>query len=97
MLTNTTVKRKRYLGVNMLNLRDDLLKASEKHFEAHIEKHRINIEVLLENAVGVAEHGDIMDTIEKELAIIAEYDDKLSVIKKYFPLNSGKNKEVLNG
>ena len=46
MLTNTTVKRKRYLGVNMLNLRDDLLKASEKHFEAHIEKHRINIEVL---------------------------------------------------
>ena len=84
MLTNTTVKRKRYLGVNMLNLRDDLLKASEKHFEAHIEKHRINIEVLLENAVGVAEHGDIMDTIDKELAIIAEYDDQLEILKKYF-------------
>lgn len=92
-LTSIMVKRKRYLGVDMLNLRDDLLKASEKHFEAHIEKHRINIEVLLENAVGVAEHGDIMDTIEKELAIIAEYDDKLSELRKYF----NDNKKLING
>jgi len=25
-----------------------------------------------------------MDTIEKELAIIAEYDDKLEMLKKHF-------------
>ena len=43
----------------------------------------MNVEVLLENGVGVAEHPDVMETIEKELAIIAEYDDKLSVLKKY--------------
>ena len=56
----------------------------------------INVENLLEKGVGVAEHPDIMDTIEKELEIIAEYDDKLEIIKKYFPLkNSGK--EVING
>tara|TARA_R100000008_G_C3432627_1_gene90389 strand:- start:61 stop:312 length:252 start_codon:yes stop_codon:yes gene_type:complete len=81
-----------------LNFRNDLVKASEKHFESQIEKHRINIEVLLENNVGVAEHPDIMDTIEKELAIIAEYDDKLSVLKKYFMSGraAGK-KEVLSG
>ena len=78
-------------------MRKDILEASRLHFIAHIEKHRVNIENLLENGVGVAEHPDIMHTVEKELEIIAEYDDKLSVIKKYFPLNSGKNKEVLNG
>ena len=78
-------------------MRKDLIEASKLHFKAHIEKHRVNIENLLENGVGVAEHPDIMQTVEKELEIIAEYDDKLSVIKKYFPLNSGKNKEVLNG
>ena len=78
-----------------LNFRDDLIKASEKHFEAHIEKHRINIEILLENNVGVAEHSDIMDTIEKELALISEYEDKLMVLKKYF--GDTKSKEVLNG
>ena len=78
-------------------MRKDILEASRLHFKAHIEKHRVNIENLLENGVGGAEHPDIMQTVEKELEIIAEYDDKLSVIKKYFPLNSGKNKEVLNG
>ena len=78
-------------------MRRDLIKASELHFKAHIEKHRINVENLLEKGVGVAEHPDIMDTIEKELGIISEYDDKLSVLKKYFPLKNGKGKEVLNG
>lgn len=76
-------------------MRDDLLSASELHFKAHIEKHRINVENLLNNPAGVAEHPDIMDTIEKELELISEYDDKLNVLKKYFKKN--KEKEVLNG
>lgn len=80
-----------------LNFRDDLIKASEKHFEAHIEKHKINVEILLENQVGVAEHPDIMETIEKELALISEYEDKLEVLRKYFGWGTGKKKEVLNG
>ena len=81
-----------------LNFRDDLIKASEKQFEALIHKHRINVEVLLENQVGVAEHSDIMQTIEKEIGIIAEYEDKLAVLNKYFSLDyEPKNKEVLNG
>ena len=78
-------------------MRRDIIKASELHFKAHIEKHRINVENLLEKAVGVPEHPDIMDTIEKELAIIAEYDDKLEVLKKYFPLKNSGSKEVING
>ena len=77
-----------------VNLRNDLLKASKTHFIAHIEKHRVNVENLLNNSVGIGEHADIMDTIEKELEIIAEYDDKLSVLIKYFDDNP---KGVLNG
>ena len=65
-------------------MRKDLIKASELHFRAHIEKHRVNVENLLEKGVGVAEHPDIMETIEKELEIIAEYHDKLEVLKHYF-------------
>ena len=57
----------------------------------------MNVETTyLENTVGVAEHPDIMDTIEKELAIIAEYDDKLNVLEKYFMKGENK-KEVING
>ena len=62
------------------NMRDEFIKASRIHFKAHIEKHKMNVENLLNNSVGVAEHPDVMDSIEKELAIIAEYDDNLSVL-----------------
>ena len=78
-------------------MRRDLIKASELHFKAHIEKHRVNVENLLEKGVGVAEHPDIMDTIEKELENIADYHDKLTVLKHYFPLKNSGNKEVING
>ena len=61
-----------------------LLEASRLHFEAHIHQHRANIEVLLRQTVGLSEHPDIMETIEKELEIMAEYEDKLEMLKKYF-------------
>ena len=66
-------------------MRYELIRACKINFEGEIEKHRMNVENLLQNTVGVAEHPDIMETIEKELAVIAEYDDKLSVLNKYFP------------
>jgi|TARA_B100000131_G_C18108573_1_gene608792 hypothetical protein len=80
-----------------LNLREELIKASKIHFEAHIEKHRINVENLLNNSQGVAEHPDIMDTIEKELDEISKYNDLLEVLVKYFPVNDEKDKQQLNG
>ena len=79
-----------------VNLRTELLNASRVHFEAHIEKHRMNVENLLNNSVGVAEHPDLMDSIEKELAIIAEYDDKLEMLNKYFQGDFGDAKTLLN-
>ena len=81
----------------MISMREDLIRASRLHFKAHIEKHRINVENLLEKGVGVPEHPDIMDTIEKEIEIIAEYHDKLEVLKHYFPLKNSGSKEVING
>ena len=78
------------------NMRDEFIKASRIHFKAHIEKHRMNVENLLNNSVGVAEHPDLMDSIEKELAIIAEYDDKLEMLNKYFQGDFGDTKTLLN-
>ena len=77
-------------------MRKEILDASRLHFKAHIEKHKVNVNNLLRNGVGVAEHPDIMETIEKELEIMAEYDDKLSVLKKYFSIDNG-SKGVING
>ena len=71
-------------------MRKDIIEASKLHFKAHIEKHRINVENLLEKGVGVAEHPDHIETIDKELGKIAEFEDRLEVLRKYF-----KEKEIL--
>ena len=81
----------------MISMREDLIRASQLHFKAHIQKNKVNVENLLENSVGVAEHPDIMDSIEKELEIMAEYEDKLEILNKYFPVEDFPSKEVLNG
>ena len=81
----------------MISMREDLIRESQLHFKAHIQKHKVNVENLLENSVGVAEHPDIMDSIEKELEIMAEYEDKLEILNKYFPVEDLPSKEVLNG
>jgi hypothetical protein len=65
-------------------MRQQLLDASRQHFESHIQKHRMNIEVMLNNPTAIHDHSDIMDAIEKEIAYIAEYMDKLEVLDRYF-------------
>ncbi|MBL6841143.1 MAG: hypothetical protein ISQ84_03210 [Pelagibacterales bacterium] len=74
--------------------RKNMIEAIESHAKGHIKKHTMNVEIYLKNAVGVGEHPDILETIEKELEQIAKYDDQLTVIKKYInqdplkPINS---------
>jgi hypothetical protein len=65
-------------------VRKEILETSKVHFESHILKHKMNVEVMLNNPIAIPEHTDIMDAIEKELAIMAEYSDKLEMLKKYF-------------
>tara|TARA_Y100000593_G_C4043960_1_gene206523 strand:- start:49 stop:288 length:240 start_codon:yes stop_codon:yes gene_type:complete len=79
----------------MMQLREDIIEALVKKFEGEISAHKVNVEIMLENTVGVGEHSNITQTVEQELDIIAGYEDKLSVLKKYF--TDSKKKEVLNG
>jgi hypothetical protein len=65
-------------------IRQQLIAASKLHYRAHIEKHRINVEVIMANPTAIHDHSDIMEALEKEVAQIAEYMDKLEVIEKYF-------------
>jgi len=65
-------------------MRNSLIAASKQHYLAHIEKHRINVEVILNNPTAIADHSNIMDAIEQEIAHIAEYMDKLEVLERYF-------------
>ena len=63
-----------------------MIEALKQHALGHIEKHKINVEILLQKTVGIAEHPDTLETIEKELKIIADYDDQVSMLNKYFTI-----------
>ena len=68
----------------MVNYRDELIKASMQYMQAQANKHKLNIDILLESVVGVAEHPDVMETIEKELGKMSEYHDKYEMLDRYF-------------
>ena len=64
--------------------RKNMIEAIKDHAKGHIKKHSMNVEIYLKNSMGIGEHPDVLEAVEKELKIIAEYDDQLEVIKKYF-------------
>ena len=65
-------------------MREKLIKAFISHAQGHVDKHVANVEVYLANPAGIGEHSDIIEAIEIEMKQIAEYDDQLEMIKKYF-------------
>jgi hypothetical protein len=68
----------------MAELREQMIDAQVAYYRSQIDRHRVNVEILLEKRVGVAEHPDVMETIDQELGQMVEYIDKLSAINTYF-------------
>ena len=71
-------------------MRSLLYKALESYLQGNIDKHVANVKIHANAAVGVAEHSDHIETIDKELGKIAEFEDRLEVLRKYF-----KEKKIL--
>ena len=65
-------------------MKDQLIDALKLHFSSHILKHKMNLEVMLKNPIAIHDHTDWMTAAENEIAAIAEYEDKLSVLEKHF-------------
>ena len=65
-------------------MREMLLSAIKAYYVGHINKHIANIEVYLRTSVGIGEHSDIIESIDKEMDKVAMYDDKISMVVKYF-------------
>jgi hypothetical protein len=66
-------------------MREQLLDTLRVHFSSHVVKHKMNVEIMLKNPMAIHDHTDWMAAVEKEMAIIAEYEDKLEVLNKHFP------------
>lgn len=61
-----------------------LINALRKHAEGHIAKHRANVLVYMNSTTGIGEHPDIIEAMEDELKKMAEYEDVLEMLDKYF-------------
>jgi len=64
--------------------RNNILRALKKHYEAQIDYHKVNVDIILDNVVAVAEHPDVMSTIDNEIAKISEWEERLQILNKHF-------------
>ena len=61
-----------------------IVSALKKKLEGDIERSKVNISVYLNQSVGIGEHIDIVETVEKELAKMCEAEDKLATLINNF-------------
>lgn len=63
---------------------DALILAAKKQAEGEIAVHKANIEVYRTMPAGIGEHSDITEAVIAELNKLAEADDRLEMLNKYF-------------
>ena len=73
-----------------MKIRDMLIDAQTSYLVGGINKHKANIEVYMNNTIGIGAHSDIIETIDLELEKLATYHDKLEMLVKYFPKTDEK-------
>ncbi len=80
-----------------MKFRDKMIEAMKEHARGHIAKHKMNVEVYFRNAAGIGgeSNADVLEAIEKELDIVARYDDQIQMLDKYLE-SSSKEKQLLN-
>lgn len=61
----------------------NLLDALIKKLEGEIAVAQANVEVYLNQSVGIGEHPDVVEAIETQVEKIAAADEKVQTIKKF--------------
>ena len=72
-------------------MNDQLFRTLLKRYEFIIEDAMYKIQSFNENNIIIPEHIDITGEVDKLLQIVAEAEDKLSVMRKYYTNKNEKN------
>ena len=64
-------------------MRRAILEALEARFQSHVSEAEATIKIYLENSVGIGEHPQHIDEVDKQLQKIAEADEKLKALEDY--------------
>jgi len=65
-------------------VKTDFLDALEAHYQAEIEKNLATLNLYLNNPVAVADHTNLMEDMKGLTSNLAEAEDSLEVLEKYF-------------
>jgi hypothetical protein len=52
--------------------------------QGKIAKSKVNVEIYLQNPVGIGEHPDVLAAIQEQLDIIAHEEERIQVLTKHF-------------
>tara|TARA_B000000565_G_C23612766_1_gene311798 strand:- start:292 stop:537 length:246 start_codon:yes stop_codon:yes gene_type:complete len=75
-----------------MSIKNVMINATRSYLLGGVNKHLANIEVYMNQTVGIGEHSDVIETIDLELDKAAAYHDKLEILTKYFPLEQTEEK-----
>jgi hypothetical protein len=64
-------------------MRKAMLEALEKKYEADIAEADATIQIYLENSVGIGEHPQHLEEIDKQLAKIVEAEEKQNALQAF--------------
>ena len=67
----------------MATIRSLIIDALEKKYESDISKADATIKVYLENPVGIGEHPQIVDEVDKQISSICKAKEKLDELKNF--------------
>ena len=62
----------------------NMIEALRKMYEAEIAHAKANVEVYLNNPVGIGEHPDLVLAVDEQIDKMAHAEDKLEVLNKHY-------------
>ena len=70
---------------------NNLVNAARKKYEAQIEEALATLHIYFTNAVGIGEHPDLLNEVDKYVGMLESASGKLEVLKKYFMAEDDKS------
>ena len=72
-------------------VKNNLVNAAIKKFEAQIEEALATLHIYFNDAVGIGEHPDLLTEVDKYVELLESASGKLEVLKKYFMAEEDKS------
>ena len=62
-------------------MKNEIYNTLRRHLQSHVDKHAMNVRIMVQNPMAIHDHTNFMEAVELELAQMAEYNDKLEALE----------------